>query len=249
MTVEITNHGEVLFVATPKMNMIDNYIYVHHTNTLIVLPTFPESISDKMSTSYSSTTILGRSAPIYSYSNSGPRTIDVQLHLHRDMMNDINTSAHTDKNTNLGMALFSSSQSLTKKIQRKDYIDILINELQSIALPNYAVSQKMVNPPLVTVRFGDEVFCKGVVDGGVSVTFNGPILDNPVYDLNGEEQFITDERTGKSFRLTGKGKYALADISFTVHEVDPYDAETVAAQGSFRGINRTLERNLYVGGK
>ena len=37
----------------------------------------------------------------------------------------------------------------------------------------------------------------------------------------------------------------MADISFTVTEVDPYDAQTVAKMGSFRGLDRTLEKNLY----
>ena len=37
----------------------------------------------------------------------------------------------------------------------------------------------------------------------------------------------------------------LQDVSFTVNEVDPYDAETVAMVGSFRGLNASLERNLW----
>jgi hypothetical protein len=30
-----------------------------------------------------------------------------------------------------------------------------------------------------------------------------------------------------------------------VHEVDPYDAESVWTQGSFRGLNTTLDRRIY----
>jgi len=31
-------------------------------------------------------------------------------------------------------------------------------------------------------------------------------------------------------------KYACADVTFTISEVEPYDAATVASAGSFRGI-------------
>lgn len=71
---------------------------------------------------------------------------------------------------------------------------------------------------MVAVRFGDEVFIKGVVTGGIATTSQLPLLSN--------------------------NKYALVDVSFNVSEVDPYDAESVMQQGSFRGFSRTLERHL-----
>ena len=77
----------------------------------------------------------------------------------------------------------------------------------------------MVDPPMVAVRFGNDVFIKGVVDGSVSVTYNLPLLDN--------------------------NKYADVMVSFTVKEVEPYDAQTVLTAGSFRGIDTTLERNFW----
>lgn len=236
----VTQYGEFQATATPHFNLIDNYIYLYHTDTLILLPTFPESMSDKIESSYTSTNILGRSAPIYSYSGSGPRSIQIDLNLHRDMMNQINTE---NNDFNYGLKLFQEANDTAylKKIQRKDYVDLMINELQSIALPNYVYGQKLVDPPLVAVRIGDEIFCKGIVNGGVSVSFKGPILANPLYDSDGN--YLIDQQTGK--KIIGKGKYALVDISFTVTEVDPYDANTVAKMGSFRGLDRTLERNLY----
>ncbi len=252
----LSMYGEFSSDMKPCFNMIDNYIYLYHTQTLIVLPTFPESIADSMPTNYSETPIMGRSAPIYSYSNSGPRSFDLQLKLHRDMMNDVNVEIHSSTSINTGTALFSSDRELIKKIQRKDYVDLLINELQSIALPSYAASEKMVNPPLVAIRIGDEIYCKGIVQGGVTCNFSGPILANPVYDENGNEQFYDNYNdylkgkqslTGK--KLIGKGKYAIVDVSFRVTEVDPYNAQLVAEQGSFRGLDKTLERNLYKIGK
>ena len=35
------------------------------------------------------------------------------------------------------------------------------------------------------------------------------------------------------------------DINFAINEVDPYDAETIMTAGSFRGLNTSLERNLW----
>ena len=46
-----------------------------------------------------------------------------------------------------------------------DYVDTLINKLQAAALPNYDYGNKMVNPPMVAIRFGNEIFIKGVVTG------------------------------------------------------------------------------------
>ena len=32
--------------------MIDNYIYLYHTNTFLIIPTYPESVTDTMSVSF-----------------------------------------------------------------------------------------------------------------------------------------------------------------------------------------------------
>ena len=190
-----------------SFRMIDNYIYLYHTKKLLIIPVYPESIQDSMSTQFSPNTPLSRSAPIYSFSNSGPRSLQLTLPLHRDMMNDINVTS-------------SRFLSIVPDLIREDYVDILINELQSAALPVYAASEKMVNPPVVAVKFGQNIFCKGVVNGGVSVTYSGPLLANTE-------------------------KYAMAEVSFSINEVDPYDAEVVAIEGGYRGIRTTLERNLF----
>lgn len=184
-------------------SMIDNYIYLYHTKTLIALPLYPESLSDSTSVEFSATSPLSRSAPIYSYVKSGPRAVQITLPLHRDMMNAVNVKASTLNVPNLA---------------ETDYVDIMINQLQSIALPRYAATEKMVDPPLIAVRFGKELFIKGVVTGEVSTQYETPIL-------------TTD-------------KYARVTVSFTVNEVDPYDAAGVAKFGSFRGLSQDLERNI-----
>ena len=74
-----------------KYQMIDNYIYLYHTDTLIIVPAYSaDSISDTMQVNFTSTQPLSRSAPIYSYTGSGPRSLQVSFKLHRDMMDEIN---------------------------------------------------------------------------------------------------------------------------------------------------------------
>lgn len=185
--------------------LIDNYIYLFHVDKFILLPTYPESVQDTMPATYSQTTPLSRSAPIFSYSHSGPRTIDVSLNLHRDMMQQLNYGV--------------SNINLNEVDVGDDYVDVLVKQIQAVAVPSYDIGAKMVNPPLVALRFGNDIFIKGVVDGGLTVTYSGPIgTDN---------------------------KYKQIQLAFRISEVDPYDAQTVMQQGSFRGINKTLERRIY----
>lgn len=184
--------------------MIDNYIYLYHTDTLVAIPTYPESISDTMGINYSQTTPISRSAPIFSYVNSGPRAFAVSLQLHRDMMNDINKA---------------SSNLKVDNIDDEDYVDLMIKQLNAAVLPRYAAAEKMVNPPIIAVRFGKDIFCKGVITGGITTTYSGPIL-----------------RTDK---------YAQVNIDFTINEIDPYDADTVMTVGHYRGLNTTLERRIW----
>ena len=85
-------------------------------------------------------------------------------------------------------------------------------------MPKYNLTNKAIEPPLVAIRLGREVFIKGVITSGISVTYGKPIL--------------VDE------------KYATVKISFTVSEVDPYDSTTVFKNGSFRGLTATLREGL-----
>lgn len=186
-----------------RYQMIDNYIYLYHTDTLIIVPEYSaDSINDTMTVNFTSTAPLSRSAPIFSYTGSGPRSLQVSFKLHRDMMQQINV-----KNTK------------TKVDIGDDYVDLMIKQIQAAALPAYAVSQKMVNPPVVALRLGDDIFIKGVVSGAVSVSYETPILSN--------------------------GKYANVMIGFAIQEIDPYDADTALKYGSFRGLSTSLERRVW----
>ena len=190
------------------MQFITNYIYLYHTDKFIIIPEYPESITDNMGSSFNQTTALSRSAPVFTYANSGPRAVNFNLELHRDMVNDLNITAG---NTNLKSNVVS---------QTDDYVDILIKELQSIALPRYNVNNRAVIPPRVAVRFGNELFISGVVTSTITCTYGKPILSN--------------------------GKYAKVSIGFTISEYDPYDATLVSQLGSFRGI--TSANNIFGSG-
>lgn len=194
-----------------RYNLIENYIYLYHVGyndqtkqkgQFVVLPSYPESITDSLGSEFSSESPLSRSAPIFSYKSSGPRTVQVSLKFHREMMTQINYGI-SNLNVELG----------------DDYVDTLIKQLQAVALPSYRQASKMVEPPQVAIRFGNDIFIKGVVIGGITLTYGLPILEN--------------------------NKYAIVDVTFQVTETDPYDAESVASLGSFRGLDRTLEKRLY----
>ena len=188
-------------MAENKLNLIANYIYLYHTDEFLIIPTYPDSISDNMQSTFQPTNALSRSAPIFSFSNSGPRTVQVTLQLHRDMLDGVNLNISNMKIENL----------------TDDYVDTLIKKLQSIALPRYLAESKTVVPPMVAIRFGDEIFIKGIVNNGINVTYTKPIII-----VNGKES-----------------KYAQVAITFSVSEVDPYDADSVSRLGGFRGLTRT----------
>ena len=185
-----------------NFQMINNYIYLYHVDKFIILPEYADDISDNSQASFPSSTPLSRSAPIYSYANSGPRTVTVKFTFHREMMKQIN---------------YNNSSFITD-----DYVDELIKQIQACVLPTYSISAKMVNPPIVALRMGEDIFIKGVINGSLGLTYNLPILEN--------------------------GKYAIVNFSLTISEIDPYDAQTVMKTGSYRltsigNLNATLEKN------
>lgn len=145
----------------------DNYIYISHLDEdhqIWWLPCAPEEISDTMSSTFSETTALGRSAPIFTYSSSGPRKVQLNIHLHRDMMDEANTGR---SNVDLGFG--------------DDYIDSLIRALQAIAVPKYNLSNKAIEPPLVVARLGQQVYIRGIVSSGIGLTYKLPIQSNGKY--------------------------------------------------------------------
>ena len=191
---------------------IENYIYFYHTDTLILLPNAPESISDQQGANWSSTSILGRSAPIQAYSYSNARSVTINLNFHREMLKQSNSAN-----------LYNNPKNLAG--WGNDYIDYMTNMMYGSVIPNYATSAKMVDPPLVAIRFGKQIYCKGTISN-VQVTYDGAILrDN---------------------------NYSHITIGFTVTEVNPYDAITAMGVGGVRSdgailMNTDLGRNYNIG--
>jgi len=54
-------------------------------------------------------------------------------------------------------------ENLTRDGNGDDYVDLMAKRIQGAVLPEYSVSDKMVNPPMIAVNIGKEVFIKGVV--------------------------------------------------------------------------------------
>lgn len=183
----------------------DCYIYISHLDGIAPqywrLPQYPDEVTDQMQSNFSEVNTLGRSAPVYTFSNAGPRTVQFNLEFHRDMIDD----------ANIGYSNVALSDG-------EDYSDNLIAALQAIAVPKYNLTNKVIEPPLVAIRLGRQVFIKGVVTSSISVSYKKPILVNE--------------------------KYAVVGIGFTVAEVDPYDASSVYANGSFRGLVSTMRGGM-----
>lgn len=186
----------------------DCYLYISHLNEPYqywMLPGYPDDVTDQMNSEFQTASALGRSAPVYTYSSSGPRSINISLEFHRDMFEEINQFLKDELDINT----FADGDDLAERF---------IHALQAIAVPRYNLTNKAVEPPLVAIRLGREIFIKGVVSGGVSVTYSKPILSNE--------------------------KYARLKVSFTVSEVDPYDSTTVFQNGSFRGTLFTMRKGM-----
>lgn len=203
-------------MSSGDLPIIDNYIYFYHLENadgsfgkFCILPLYPESIQDSNKSDFSQTQSLARSAPVFTFSHSGPREVNFNFTLHRDMMNDVNKEV-------------SNLKSSVVPFDTDDYIDTLIKHLQSAALPNYrnySSGSKSVIPPMVAIRFGNEIFIKGVVTSSISCNYKKPILYNK--------------------------KYAQVEISFSICETDPYDADITVQSGSFRGLTATFKDGIY----
>ena len=169
------------------------------TEPYFIIPTYPDSIADSLGSTFAQTNALGRSAPVWTYSNSGPRSVQFSFKLHRDMMDEFN----------VGVSNYTPEEG-------EDYVDGLIHALQAIAVPKYNLQNKLVEPPLVAVRISDDIFVKGIVTNGVTVNYEKPLL-------------------------YPNGRYAVANVQFTVSEIDPYGSTTVFKNGSFRGMVKTMK--------
>ena len=149
-----------------SINLITNYLYLYHLDEWLLLPEYPDSVSDSLQSNFAQTNALSRTAPIFTWSNEGPRRLQIQLNLHRDMLHDLNYNISNFK-IKVG----------------EDYVDVLAKKLQAMALPRYDASYKGVVPPMIALRLGKEIFIKGVVVGQVAIVYQKPIRDDDKYVL------------------------------------------------------------------
>lgn len=158
----------------------DNYIIFHHTGKSFIIPVDPDSITDSMGASFATNYPLSRSAPIYSYQNSGPRSVQVSFTLHRDLCREFNPGS-------------------------QDMVEELIDNLEGMVLPDYNSANKVVNPPIVSLKIRDEIYIKGVVSGTVGKNFQLPLLN-----------------------YGGQYKYAVVSLNFSIQEIQPYSASILS---------------------
>lgn len=147
-------------IAEHKNNLqvspTDCYITLHHIGKTFILPVDPDAVSDNMNVSFAENNPLSRSAPIYSYQNSGPRSVQATWTLHRDLCREFNPDWAK---------------------AGEDPVDLLVTNLDALVLPDYNAASKIVNPPLVSLKIRDEIYIKGVVTGNVGLTYNLPIIN------------------------------------------------------------------------
>ena len=154
---------------------IENYIYIYQLGVYVIIPTYPDSVTDSLGSKFAVENILSRTAPVYSYSDSGPRTVTMNFTFHRDLMNSLNYDN------------FNFIDEVGNMLG-ENYIDTLVRYLQAMALPSFnaveaasSVYNSMVKPPIIAVRIGTTLFIKGIVNGEVQVTYSGPISKEGKY--------------------------------------------------------------------
>lgn len=166
-TTSSSRTGNLNYQGSFVWELDESYIYISHLDSGLRfwrLPTVPETVTDTMQTQFSPNTALGRSAPVYTFSNAGPRTVQININLHRDLMDDVNMGWSSEK---LGFG--------------EDYVDNLLRALQAIAVPKYNLSNKAIEPPLIGVRLCNSLYIKGVLSSAIGVTYGLPILENGKY--------------------------------------------------------------------
>ncbi len=124
------------------------------------MPCYPKSLSDSVSSNYSTDTLFTATEPYAVYNNAGPRRVNVSFQLHREMRGYDNDS----------------------------YIDTIVNTIQAACYP---INDGTMGVE-VKLSVGSHFYIRGIINGGVSITPSGPIID---------------------------GKYNVIDISFEITEI------------------------------
>ena len=149
-TAAQTNSSSIINRLLP-----DCYLYISHLDEgykYWALPGYPNSVTDSMTTRFGETTALGRSAPVYTFSNSGPRTITIDLEFHRDMFEEMPSNVVPNEGEDKAesfiqvdfdsMRLPYSSMSKVKNV--KEYDDVVHGDTYLGFIENLFISDEMI---------------------------------------------------------------------------------------------------------
>jgi hypothetical protein len=172
-----------------------SYLYIYHLKKEWYLPVLPQSISNSLPISFSPTTIPLSSAPLQTFSSAGPRSVSISLKMHRKMFE------------------------LEDPKKGAERMEELINDISALALPKYTNASKLVVPPTVLYRAGNEVCIRGIVSGNVTISNSGAW-----------------QRDGKLSEI---------DIQFTIIEVEAFSADYAQNHGVLRSIPTDLTHSVW----
>lgn len=196
-------------------NNLQAYIYIYHLGLRFDLPVLPDQITDTLSIHFEEVQVLGRSAPHITFGSAGPRSVNANIKLHRQLFALEN--AEINEQTKKGYVMMPNPVTgVREKVLADDAADLLINALLSLSVPKYLDGAKAIVPPSLLLRYGNEMCIRGVPEG-VTKTSSGPWLKN--------------------------GKQAEVTIAFNIKEVEPSSAQHTAQYGMMRGLSTTLERS------
>ena len=166
-----------------KYGKPNNFNVSGDSQYLIELPLYPDQVTESISASWNTQSVLGRSSPIAAYANTDLKNVNFSLDLHRDLM--------TGSYTLTTSALIADGGSLDKQAAglqhqssngpfntRKWYVNIN-KMLQMSCYPQY--TQSGLIPPTTYFVFG-QMILKGFVQS-YQTDWKKPIL-NTFYGWN-----------------------------------------------------------------
>lgn len=93
----------------------------------------------------------------------------------------------------------------------------LVKALIACSYPDFNLENSKIIPPMVLLKFGEATTIRGVISSGINCTFSGPWLKN--------------------------GTMAMANVSFTVTEIDQYSATYISQFGASPQLPTDLNRS------
>ena len=77
-------------------------------NTLFVLPTYPDDVSDSVDAQWGTVPVLGRPVPVATFTGTGYRSVSFSFDVHREMLGDTNVSVIEDFLFGIKQAVYPS---------------------------------------------------------------------------------------------------------------------------------------------